>query len=210
MSAFRSAAACAVLMLAGHASAQVTASMATANGDKLTIGAAGLFDGSTPIAALSGGAVYSDDQARAMAPAPTLYGGTYLAAGPSAGGDATLVFNRSVSEVGFLWGSPDGYNVVTVTTAFGAQSFTAYDLGFPAVDGAVSSGRFVRFQSVDGSPITALSFGNVPSIDAFEIADFTAVTSVPEPLAWSLMLIGLGAAGAVLRRRGKAGSPQIA
>ena len=71
-----------------------------------------------------------------------------------------------------------------------ADAFGGFDLG----DGAGGYDFFFG-QAADGDPFaTTLAVGNFDAASA-------VVTSVPEASTWTLMIVGLGLAGAALRRR---------
>jgi hypothetical protein len=139
-------------------------------------------------------------------------GTKFLAVG--AGGninDTTTVTLSALKEApvtyaSFLWGSPDMFNLLTVSTndrdyLFSASFSDAPGLSF-AFDGA-DVGYYVGFQ-VDGiadMSIDSLTFSyvEVPE-NAFEASNFS-VTPVPEPETYALMLAGLGVVGFMARRR---------
>ena len=183
------------------AQAAVAGSKGGGFGTFLDLSSAGLNGGS--VATLSGGTVYTSDQPFADIPKGGVFGGDFLAAGPTSTSPATLTFaGGGIDYISFLWGSPDTFNTLTVgSTAPGATSqvFTAMDLSIPAT-GDQTFSQYVQFMGVAGSKITSLSFSS--SIDAFETANYS-VTPVPEPETYALMLAGLGAMGFIARRRQK-------
>ena len=61
--------------------------------------------------------------------------------------------------------------------------------------------QYVQFTADAGVDILGLAFTNSPSINAFEVANFTVTAPVPEPETYVLMLAGLGAVGFMSRRR---------
>ena len=191
--------AAALLTLSIGAQANVVGNVGGSSDDFLTLSSLGLNDGT--VATLSGGVVYTSDEPFADIPKGGLYGGTFLASGPTAGSASTLTFTGDgVSFVSFLWGSPDSYNRVTVNGSGGySHVFTTAELGLPG-DGNQAVSDYVNFAGVDGTLITSLSFDNMPSIDAFETANFS-VTPVPEPGTYALLLAGLGATGLFAARR---------
>ncbi len=182
------------------AQAQVSGSMGGGSGPFLTLSNAGLNGGS--VATLSGGNVLASDQPFADIPAGGVFGGTFLAAGPTVSQPAILTFAVPVSYLSFLWGSPDTYNSLAITTNLGEiVNFTAGGMGFPVTNGNQSFSQYVQFSATGGRTIASASFTNNPVQDAFEVANFSTTPAVPEPATWAMMLIGFGAIGAATRRR---------
>jgi hypothetical protein len=195
----------AALLATVGAQAAVVGSLGGGFGTFLDLSSAGLNSGS--VATLSGGTVYTSDQPFADIPAGGVFGGDFLAAGPTSTSPATLTFtNGGVDYVSFLWGSPDTYNTLTVTsTAPGStsQQFTATGLGFSSTNGNQSFSQYVQFSGLNGSKILSLAFDNTTATDAFESANYS-ITPVPEPETYALMMAGLGVVGFIARRRKKA------
>jgi hypothetical protein len=191
----------AALVAAFGANAQVTGSLGGGYGTFLELSDAGLSGGS--VATLNGGTVYTDDRPFADIPAGVVFGGDFLAAGPIAGTPATLTFTGTgVDYISFLWGSPDLYNRLTVTSTGGVtQSFDVGTLGFLSTNGDQNVSEYVQFTASAGVMITSLSFSNAPEKDAFEAANFSVTTPIPEPSTYALLLAGIGAIGFVARRR---------
>lgn len=180
------------LALAGGATPSASPSSCTA-ASPCTLGSIATIVGG---ATLTGDAPFAD--ANAFASSGGLFGGKFLAAGPTVGNNAALTFADAVNYVSFLWGSPDTYNTLSIVSSFGTQLFTAASIpGFTNVTGSQSFSQYVQFA---GSGIKSLTFSNIPSTDAFETGNFS-VTPVPEPETYALMLAGLGALGFISRRR---------
>ena len=183
------------------ANAALVGSLGGGTGPFLTLSSAGLNGGS--VATLTGGTVYANDRPFADIPAGGVFGGTFLAAGPTPGALATLNFTNPTNYLSFLWGSPDTYNLLTVTTNMGVQTFTTSSLGFAVSNGNQSFSQYVQFAASAGETITSVAFTNNPSINAFETANFSVGSAVPEPATWAMMLVGFGAVGYAMRRRKK-------
>ncbi len=132
--------------------------------------------------------------------------GTWLAAGPSninnGGGIASpaiVNFGTGTSFVSFLWGSPDTYNLLTVTTTGGIDTFLATDFSPFVVTGNQDYASYIGFTAHDSYKITSLTFSSTSN--AFEASNFSVTTPIPEPETYALMLAGLAAMGFVARRR---------
>ena len=115
-----------------------------------------------------------------------------------------ITFNTSslgsFNQVSFLWGSIDPYNTVSFlagSTVVGSFTGTSIDAGAAA---AVAT-RYVTFQIAPSlvGKITGISFSSPQA--AFEIDDLAVGNAVPEAATWAMMMVGLGVAGASLRRR---------
>ena len=193
--------AAAALCAAIGANAQVSGvAVGSSSGTFLQLSSAGLSGGT--VASLTGGTVYTQDQPFADIPKGGVFGGNFLAAGPTSGAPATLSFlNGGVGFISFLWGSPDVYNKLTVTSTGGlTQLFDSTNITFASTNGNQAYSQYVQFTGLNGAKITSLSFNNVPSQDAFESANYS-ITPVPEPETYALLLAGLGAVAFVARRR---------
>jgi hypothetical protein len=190
----------AALLASTAAQAQIAGSLGNNGGPFTSLSAAGLGGGA--VATLTGGTVYTADQPFADIPAGGIFGNTFLAAGPTSGTTATLNFASGYNYVSFLWGSPDTYNTLTVTSSLGdVQTFSAAGLGFAVTNGNQAFSQYVQFSTLTaGEYISSLTFTNIPSVDAFEAANFR-VTGVPEASTWAMMLLGVGAVGGAMRRR---------
>ncbi len=159
-------------------------------------------------ATIVGGTVLNSDQPFADIPKGAIAGGEFLSAGPTTTQPSVVTFSTGVDYLSFLWGSPDLYNDLTISTTAGDVAFSAAGLGFTVTNGDQSFSQYVQFQATGGALITGLTLTNVPATDAFEVANFSVtsgtqfgVPPVPEPETYALMLAGLAALGFVGRRR---------
>jgi hypothetical protein len=155
------------------------------------------------IASLSGGAVYTSDQPNADDVIP---GDSFLAAGAS--GPAVLTFNVGIDYLSFLWGSPDTYNRLTITSSTGATyNFTATGVGFGSSFALNNGDQFfnqsVQFLATSGDTIRSATFSNDPVQNAFEVGRFSVstVAAVPEPSTWAMMILGFAGIGFMACRR---------
>ncbi len=180
------------------ANAAVVASLGGGTGPFVGLSQAGLGGGS--VATLSGGTVYNSDRPFADIPDGDVFGGNFLAAGPQAGQPATLTFVQPLSNLSFLWGSPDTYNVLTLTTNQNVYTYTASGLNFAVTNGDQSFSQYVQFAASAGETISSVSFNNSQPVDAFETANFS-VTAVPEPATWAMLMLGFGMVGGAARYR---------
>lgn len=194
-------AAIALCASAQSASAVVVGSLGGGSGPFLTLSSEGLNGGA--VATLDGGTVYSSDQPFADIPAGGIAGNTFLAAGPTSGAPATLNFTTPINYLSFLWGSPDTYNDLTITSTTGSYDFTAAGLKFAITNGNQAFSQYVQFTTGPGETILSATFDNSPSQDAFETANF-GVAAVPEPSTWAMMILGFAGLGFMAYRRSPA------
>jgi len=180
------------------ADASVVGSLGGGSSPFTTLSSAGLNGGS--VATLSGGTVYTADQPFADIPKGGLYGGTFLAAGPTSGEPAVLTFKEPINYLSFLWGSPDTYNLLEITSSTGTYNFTVNSLGFAVKDGNQSFSQYVQFNTTAGDRILSATFDNFPAQDAFETANFS-VAAVPEASTWAMMIFGFMGVGLLAYRR---------
>jgi hypothetical protein len=202
-----------VASLSASAGAQVYATVQSYTGTFLSLSGPGqCFPvdctlGGT-VANIAGGSVFGGDLPFADIPKGSLWENKFLAAGPNpnipvTGPLATMTFTTPVSNIGFLWGSPDLFNQLTVNSTGGSQIFTVgpTSLNFAVTDGNQAFSQYVRFSGVGNAKITSLVFTNVPAVDAFEAGNFSVV---PEPSTYALMAAGLAGLAFASKRRKRA------
>lgn len=119
-------------------------------------------------------------------------------------GAATIAFATALRGFSLDIGSVDAYNSIRLGFANGAtQTFTGAQLvanpdGNQLLDR--TNGRF-SFAAARGERIASVTF--LSGQNSFEL-DRLAVSAVPEPATWGLMLLGFGLAGYAIRRRMRA------
>lgn len=117
------------------------------------------------------------------------------------GGQATLTSSKGLNEFSFYMGSPDTYNHVSFTFigANGSQTLNGDEIwGGPSLNpgnGDQSEGFTITYKF---SPDAVKTIVFKSDTNAFEF-DKLAGIAVPEPASWALMIVGFGAAGAMLR-----------
>lgn len=110
-----------------------------------------------------------------------------------------ITFDIPLTSVTFLWGSPDSFNDLVVTTTGGSnQTIDAFATG-----GINANSRYLTLTAAgNGDYISSLTFRSEKTGQsyAFEV-DNMSMTPVPEPQTYALLLAGLGAISFVARRR---------
>jgi hypothetical protein len=121
------------------------------------------------------------------------------------GGMATITFASAVSAFQFDWGSIDAYNTLTINST-GQDPVIVPGSNFinPADGNQVSPGTNGLFTVYGTAGETFNSITLSSSGNSFEV-DNLAVSAVPEPAAWALMIAGFGLTGVALRRRRRIG-----
>lgn len=198
------AAALPALALAGGASAAVT--LSTTDGAAVYVGPTPTydFDSGPTTPPTTDGLVKTGNSSNGAQPLGST--GNYYTVGPSTNSPGLVdlsAFGGSIGSLSFIWGSVDTYNTLEVLGLDGVTvlgSFTGSD---------VINSQFGNQTLPATNPIVTLSFGggdefNVGSLrltstrEAFEI-DNIAITAVPEPGTWLLLILGFAAVGAAMR-----------
>ncbi|MBU1378641.1 MAG: PEPxxWA-CTERM sorting domain-containing protein [Alphaproteobacteria bacterium] len=119
-------------------------------------------------------------------------------------GQSATLDTPLLSAISFYVGSLDGYNSFTFNLADGtSQTVTGASLAeLPGMDANGSQTAFTtngRLTFSFASAIDSVVFnsGNY----SLEVGNIGAVTLVPEPAAWAMMVLGFAGAGTMIRRR---------
>ncbi len=146
-------------------------------------GAVGVFDG-------------SDGLHPNLAAPPPGTESNYLAI--QQGGSATLTTPTALSRLSVYIGSPDSFNSIRFIGLNGFDvTLNGADLAAGAFNGDQSVGRRMTY-SFGSDRVTQVIFSS--SGNSFEL-DNIAVSAVPEPATWAMMIAGFGMLGAALRGR---------
>jgi hypothetical protein len=166
------------------------------------------FDTSVPTSLVTGPLVQIKSgpaDGNGAAPANSLVPGTnYLSV--LGGGLASILFNGPVSAFSFDWGSLDTYNTLTILP-LGENSIVIPGTTFtntPANGNQTAPGTNGLLSVVGTGGTLFLGFELASTANSFEIDNVAAVAAsgaVPEPTAWAMMIVGIGAIGFGMRRR---------
>lgn len=130
--------------------------------------------------------------------------GNFWTVGPTDGTPGVLDLSSfaSIAAVSFIWGSVDAYNTIEVLDRLNNVIAT-----FTGADAAVNPNG--NQTSPITNPLATLTFSGatqsnigglrlISTQNAFEVDNF-AITAVPEPGIWAMLLIGFGFIGAFMR-----------
>lgn len=121
--------------------------------------------------------------------------GTPFLAVPSNAGSGAADYTPGAAIVSFTfdWGTPDSYNTLSF--------FSGNTAVGPSYTGASLAPGTYTFTFLATDNVTRVNFASTSA--AFEI-DNLSTTTVPEPAAWALMIVGFVMVGAASRRRNSA------
>jgi len=130
--------------------------------------------------------------------------GNFWTVGPTDGSPGVLDLSgfAQIAAISFIWGSVDAYNTIEVLDRLSNVIAT-----FTGADAAVNPNG--NQTSPITNPLATLTFSGatqtnigglrlISTQNAFEVDNF-AVTAVPEPGIWAMLLIGFGFIGAFMR-----------
>ncbi len=117
-------------------------------------------------------------------------------------GPGVVDFGAGAQYVGFLWGSVDTYNSVSIYS--GATLLGTYNGASVATPTNGTQFAYFNAFGTSSQKITSMVF-NSPLQNAFETDNF-AVSAVPETETYAMLLAGLGLMGTIARRRNKSKS----
>jgi hypothetical protein len=208
-----------IAALALLASAAIAAPAAAATDVTFNDGGAPLIAGESIFATFDGGnnggvngsgyIIQTGSNLNGAQPAAGDMGDPYLSV--LAGGVANFALGE-VTRLGLDYGSADAYNTFILSFLNGAvETYTGQDIinaGLANGDQSAprTNGRVV-FSNLT-NPIVSLSLRS--SQNSLEVDNLSRVAAVPEPGTWALMLVGFGAVGFSMRRRGQRHLPAMA
>jgi len=205
-------AAAAVMALPTAASAAITLGSVTP-GTAVYSGPAPTYDFESP-APRTGGLV-TNTSVSGVSAQPFGSSGSFWTVGPTDGSPGNLDLSSfgNISNISFVWGSVDAYNLLEFLDVGGnvLASFTGSDIFNPA-NGSQTDPNLnpvVRFNLTDGSQTAFTTLRLSSTSNAFETDNF-AINAVPEPATWALMMIGFAAVGFGMRRRRPQITPRFA
>lgn len=110
---------------------------------------------------------------------------------------ATLTATKGIKAFSLYMGSPDSYNSIRFIGDGFDQTLSGGQLSGGNVGQQWSWGARVNYD-FGGAKVTKVILSSTQN--SFESDNF-AVAAVPEPATWAMMIMGFGAAGAMIRRR---------
>jgi hypothetical protein len=136
-----------------------------------------------------------------LSPTSSAYGGTYLAV--LGGGSATLTLASNQNTFGFLWGSVDAYNTLTLKTTNG--NFTITGTQLQNVLNSLAAG-VTQSNVIFSDPFGQITSAILTSANnSFEAANFGSahIAAVPLPGTAGMLVLGLAVLGFIAYRNRK-------
>ncbi|WP_293906360.1 PEPxxWA-CTERM sorting domain-containing protein [Phenylobacterium sp.] len=119
------------------------------------------------------------------------------------GGHAVLTSVKALQSISFYLGSPDTYNKVRFSGAGGfAWTLAGADIlgGLVTANGDQGVGRRVSFDFGDFN-VNKVEFSSAGNSFEFDSIAGQLRGGVPEPATWTMLILGFGAVGTLVRRR---------
>lgn len=119
------------------------------------------------------------------------------------GGSATITFGPNVGAFQFDWGSIDAYNTLTIVSSSGMKivipgSTANFPTNANGNQHAIGSNGLFTVSGNNGERFKSITLTS--NSNSFEI-DNLAVSYVPEPATWAMLITGFGLVGVASRRR---------
>lgn len=197
-----------LLGLAMGGAAQAAVTVTTSPGNAVYAGPPADFDFDTASPVLvGGGAVVGPGTTPGDFAQPLGSTGRYFSVGPSTSSPGTLGFANAsgINWIDFIWGSVDRYNTLEVLRGDGSLMATILGGSLPPANGDQDDQNTNPIVRITFTGQDAFDFGQLrlsSTANAFEVDNFR-VNAVPEPTTWALLILGFGAVGHSMRRRGQ-------
>ena len=118
----------------------------------------------------------------------------------------TVLGGNSLSTFSFYLGSPDSYNYLDFyndgVLVGGLSGAAIWSGAVQEANGDQTWGRRVYYTFTGSTVVDEVRFTSTGN--SFEFDGLAATLSVPEPMTWTMMIMGFGGIGALLRRRRQA------
>ena len=125
-----------------------------------------------------------------------------IGASPAAqNGPGVATFAEGLSYFGFLWGSPDAYNILSFydgNTLLGTYNGS---LILQPPNGNQAYSAYLNVFAGSGEKITKVTFGSTTNAFETDNHSFIAAAAVPEPMTGALALAGMGMLGFARRKQ---------
>jgi len=159
--------------------------------------------GSMP--AFTGGSIETTDVPLDSQPLGST-GNFYSVSSDNSPGTLSLAGFGAISSLSFIWGSVDAFNTLSFLNSAGN---VIYSITGAELLGSSTAANGSQDAAVTNPVVTFNFTGADRNVSAMQLTttgysfevDNLAIAPVPEPATWGMMLLGVGMAGAGLRRR---------